>query len=144
GRTDDRRGADRPPREDRAPRPDNGPRSDGPRSDGPRSDGPRDRDNNRQQQFDGPPGDPGNRRSRRRRGRDRGERDLQPARVQGQGGQEPSFSGEPVPADGLLDLRDEGYGFLRTHGYLAGANDVYVSLSQVRRFGLRKGDVIKG
>ena len=50
----------------------------------------------------------------------------------------------PSPSDGLLDLRDEGYGFLRTNGYLAGPRDVYVSLSQVRRFGLRKGDVVKG
>jgi len=133
----DRQSRDRGPREDRAPREDRGPRSDN---------GPRDRGNNQSQQFDGPPGDPGNRRSRRRRGRDRGERDIQPDRVQGQsqGGQEVAYSGEPVPADGLLDLRDEGYGFLRTNGYLAGPRDVYVSLSQVRRFSLRKGDVIKG
>ena len=45
---------------------------------------------------------------------------------------------------GLLDLRDEGYGFLRTTGYLAGRNDVYVSASQVRRFALRKGDYVHG
>jgi transcription termination factor Rho len=57
---------------------------------------------------------------------------------------EPQFQGEPSPAEGLLDLREEGFGFLRTNGYLAGQNDVYVSLSQVRRFGLRKGDTIKG
>ncbi len=133
----DRQQRDRGPREDRAPREDRGPRTD---NNSPRGGG----GNNQSQQFDGPPGDPGNRRSRRRRGRDRGERELQPDRVQGQGGQEVAYSGEPVPADGLLDLRDEGYGFLRTNGYLAGARDVYVSLSQVRRFGLRKGDVIKG
>ena len=47
------------------------------------------------------------------------------------------FSGELIPLEGLLDLRDEGYGFLRTSGYLAGRNDAYVSASQVRRFGLR-------
>ncbi|MDQ6725818.1 MAG: transcription termination factor Rho, partial [Actinomycetota bacterium] len=57
---------------------------------------------------------------------------------------EPQFQGEPSPAEGLLDLREEGFGFLRTNGYLAGQNDVYVSLSQVRRFGLRKGDTLKG
>jgi transcription termination factor Rho len=86
--------------------------------------------------------EPGNRRSRRRRGRDRGgertERELP--------GQAPeqAFTGEPVPVTGFLDLRDEGYGFLRTDGYLPGPNDVYVSISQVRRFALRRGDQIEG
>ena len=89
-------------------------------------------------------GEPGNRRSRRRRGRDRGERDIQPDRGPGPGGQEAPYSGEPVPVDGLLDLRDEGYGFLRTNGYLAGPKDVYVSLSQVRRFAPAQGRLIKG
>ena len=45
---------------------------------------------------------------------------------------------------GILDLLPEGYGFLRTSGYLPGDKDVYVSVSQVRRFHLRKGDEIKG
>ncbi|MDQ5814871.1 MAG: transcription termination factor Rho [Actinomycetota bacterium] len=45
---------------------------------------------------------------------------------------------------GILDLLPEGYGFLRTHGYLPGDKDVYVSASQVRRFRLRKGDEITG
>ena len=54
------------------------------------------------------------------------------------------YSGELIDVEGLLDLRDEGYGFLRTSGYLAGRNDAYVSASQVRRFGLRKGDYVKG
>ena len=49
-----------------------------------------------------------------------------------------------MEVEGLLELRDEGYGFLRTTGYLAGARDVYVSASQVRRFALRKGDFVKG
>jgi len=91
------------------------------------------------QPYDSAGADPGNRRSRRRRGRDRGDRDIQQDR-----GQDVPFSGEPIPVDGLLDLRDEGYGFLRTNGYLASPNDVYVSLSQVRRFGLRKGDMVTG
>jgi len=52
--------------------------------------------------------------------------------------------GEPVEVQGLLELRDEGYGFLRTSGYLAGPRDVYVSASQVRRFALRKGDFVQG
>ena len=45
---------------------------------------------------------------------------------------------------GILDLLPEGYGFLRTSGYLPGDKDVYVSVSQVRRLHLRKGDEIKG
>ncbi|MDA8044340.1 MAG: transcription termination factor Rho [Actinomycetota bacterium] len=86
-------------------------------------------------------GDPGNRRGRRRRGRDRferAERDLP--------GQAPEqqYNGEPIPVDGYLDLRDEGYGFLRTSGFLSGPGDVYVSISQVRRFALRRGDRIEG
>jgi transcription termination factor Rho len=88
----------------------------------------------------------GNRRNRRRRGRERtpergptnGERDLQAQPA------EAPFSGEPVAVKGFLDLRDEGYGFLRTRGYLASPDDVYVSISQVRRFALRKGDEIEG
>ena len=45
---------------------------------------------------------------------------------------------------GILDLLPEGYGFLRTSGFLAGDKDVYVSASQVRRFQLRKGDEVTG
>ncbi|MDP8992397.1 MAG: transcription termination factor Rho, partial [Actinomycetota bacterium] len=83
--------------------------------------------------------EPGNRRRRRRgRDRDRSERDLQGS------GQEQQFQGEPVPVAGLLDLVDQGYGFLRTKGYLSSPNDVYVSISQVRRSALRKGDYIEG
>ena len=75
----------------------------------------------------------GNRRRRRRRGRDRQ-----------QDGEQRDFQGEPVATEGLLDLRDEGYGFLRATSYLPGPKDVYVSASQVRRFALRKGDFLKG
>ncbi len=60
------------------------------------------------------------------------------------GSSEPSYSGEPVPVAGLLDLSDKGYGFLRTSGFLPSPNDVYVSVSQVRRFALRKGDQVEG
>ncbi len=45
---------------------------------------------------------------------------------------------------GILDVLPEGYGFLRTSGYLPGPTDVYVSLSQIRRFALRRGDEIVG
>jgi transcription termination factor Rho len=96
----------------------------------------------------------GNRRRRRRRGRDR-DRPGAPTTGGGAVSSERSersepresredFSGELIGLEGLLDLRDEGYGFLRTSGYLAGRNDAYVSASQVRRFGLRKGDYVKG
>lgn len=86
-------------------------------------------------------GDQGNRRGRRRRGRDRfdrSERDLP-----GQSADSP-FNGEPIAVSGYLDLRDEGYGFLRTRGFLSGPGDIYVSISQVRRFSLRRGDHIEG
>ena len=45
---------------------------------------------------------------------------------------------------GVLDILPEGYGFLRTTGYLPGDKDVYVSQSVIRRIGLRRGDVIEG
>jgi len=48
-----------------------------------------------------------------------------------------------LPVSGLLDIL-ESYAFLRTSGYLPGPQDVYVSLQQVRRYGLRKGDVVAG
>jgi transcription termination factor Rho len=79
--------------------------------------------------------EPGNRR-RRRRGRDR-DRERQ-------GPEEQPFQGEPVDVEGLLDLKDEGYGFLRVNGYLQSRDDVYVSVKQVRQFGLRRGDHVKG
>ncbi len=82
----------------------------------------------------------GNRRGRRRRGRDRERGGQEP-----QGGtQEVAWQGELVPVRGLLDLRDEGYGFLRTSGYLPSGKDVYISVSQARRFALRRGDAIEG
>jgi transcription termination factor Rho len=89
-------------------------------------------------------GETGNRR-RRRRGRDRNRDGGQgQGQGQGQGDQPEQFVGEPVDVAGLLDLRDEGYGFLRVNGYLPSKDDVYVSVKQVRQFGLRKGDHLKG
>jgi transcription termination factor Rho len=85
--------------------------------------------------------EPGNRRNRRnRRGRERGERgerDLQ-------SGADAPYQGDLIECRGLLDLRDEGYGFLRSEGYLPSNKDVYVSISQARKFALRKGDAIEG
>jgi transcription termination factor Rho len=48
-----------------------------------------------------------------------------------------------LPVAGILDVLDN-YAFVRTSGYLAGPNDVYVSLSLVRKYGLRRGDAITG
>ncbi len=45
---------------------------------------------------------------------------------------------------GILDVLPDGYGFLRTQGYLPSEEDVYVSMSQIRRFGLRRGDEVSG
>ncbi|GAG47326.1 unnamed protein product, partial [marine sediment metagenome] len=47
-------------------------------------------------------------------------------------------------AGGVLEITDEGYGFLRGDGLRPGGGDVYVSQSQVRRFGLRTGDYVTG
>ncbi|MEY2872177.1 MAG: hypothetical protein RL526_317 [Actinomycetota bacterium] len=83
---------------------------------------------------------------RRDRHRDRG-RDRGRDRDRDRGGREREIvlSEDDVllPVGGLLDIL-ENYAFLRTGGYLPGPNDVYVSLQQVRRYGLRKGDVITG
>ncbi|HEY5888383.1 MAG TPA: transcription termination factor Rho, partial [Acidimicrobiales bacterium] len=114
------------------------------------SDKPRDRDNRGGggggqrnqggQQNRGNQGDdaePGNRK-RRRRGRNQGreqEEDNAPVA---------NWDGEPVEVAGLLDLRDEGYAFLRLNGALPSRDDVYVSVKQVRQFGMRKGDRVTG
>ncbi len=133
---------------------DSGQRDSGQRDSGQRDSGQRDsgqqgqgrgdqgyRDNGRDDDRDGG----GSRRSR--------DRDRFRSRTQGRSGRRERGGGdsEPViteddvliPIAGILDVLDN-YGFVRTTGYLPGANDVYVSLSQVRRHGLRKGDVIEG
>ncbi|MGR9071522.1 MAG: transcription termination factor Rho [Gammaproteobacteria bacterium] len=55
-------------------------------------------------------------------------------------------SGEDIYGDGVLEILQDGFGFLRSPGssYLAGPDDIYVSPSQIRRFGLRTGDTISG
>ena len=47
-------------------------------------------------------------------------------------------------ANGILEVLQDGYGFIRSENYLPGENDVYVSPSQIRRFGLKTGDIIMG
>lgn len=99
-----------------------------PRDNGPRDNGPQDDDD-----FEG------GRRGRRGRYRDR----------RGRRGRdeiaEPQVADDDVliPVAGILDILDN-YAFIRTSGYLPGPNDVYVSLAQVRKNGLRKGDHVTG
>ncbi|MEU9138239.1 transcription termination factor Rho [Streptomyces sp. NPDC048404] len=132
-------GQQRPDRQERQDRPDRQqqgggrqdrqqPRDSGPRDNGPRDNGPQDDDD-----FEG------GRRGRRGRYRDR----------RGRRGRdeiaEPQVADDDVliPVAGILDILDN-YAFIRTSGYLPGPNDVYVSLAQVRKNGLRKGDHVTG
>ncbi|WP_055688345.1 transcription termination factor Rho [Streptomyces prasinus] len=90
-------------------------------------------------QDDGYDDDGGGRRGRRGRYRDRrGRRGRDEV-------QEPQVNEDDVliPVAGILDILDN-YAFIRTSGYLPGPNDVYVSLAQVRKNGLRKGDHLTG
>lgn len=101
------------------------------RQGGPQNTGPQD-------DFDE---DGSGRRGRRGRYRDR----------RGRRGRDDFQAGEPqvsdddvlIPVAGILDILDN-YAFIRTSGYLPGPNDVYVSLAQVRKNGLRKGDHVTG
>ncbi len=90
-------------------------------------------------------GDRGDRndRNRNRRDRNRG-RDRNRDRG-GREEREPVIGEDDVlvPVGGLVDIL-ENYSFIRTAGYLPGPNDVYVSQGQVRKYGLRKGDVVTG
>ncbi|WP_020657281.1 transcription termination factor Rho [Amycolatopsis benzoatilytica] len=98
----------------------------------------RDRDNRAAQDDDEEGGRRGRRfRDRRRRGSGGG-------RAEG-GAPDTEIREDDVllPVAGILDVLDN-YAFVRTSGYLAGPNDVYVSLSLVRKFGLRRGDAITG
>ncbi|HAE74434.1 MAG TPA: transcription termination factor Rho [Candidatus Aquiluna sp.] len=83
--------------------------------------------------------------NRNRRGRYR-DRDRDRGRGRGpQDEAEPEVSEDDVliPVAGILDVLDN-YAFLRTSGYLPGDNDVYVSLGQVKKYGMRKGDAVVG
>ena len=91
--------------------------------------------------FTNEPGGRNSRRNRRNRnaggnGRDRFSEAMPNA--------DQPYNGDLVEVDGLLDLRDDGYGFLRTKGFHSSPNDVYVSINMVRRYHLRKGDAITG
>ncbi|MGW0422123.1 transcription termination factor Rho [Streptomyces sp. NPDC003015] len=159
GRRDRRdRGRDRGERGDRADRGDRGDRGERRKSDDQpgQSGGQRQQQNqqqgggrpdrqDRQQRDNGPQDDDdfeGGRRGRRGRYRDRRGRR---GRDEMGGTPEPQINEDDVliPVAGILDILDN-YAFIRTSGYLPGPNDVYVSLAQVRKNGLRKGDHITG
>ena len=55
-------------------------------------------------------------------------------------------TGEDIDGEGVLEILQDGFGFLRSpdSSYLSGPDDIYVSPSQIRRFGLRTGDTIQG
>ncbi|MEU6310070.1 transcription termination factor Rho [Streptomyces sp. NPDC047014] len=123
-------GGGRQDRADRADRQQQGGRGQGQGQQGRQDNGPQD-------DFD----DEGGRRGRRGRYRDR----------RGRRGRDEFAPNEPqvadddvlIPVAGILDILDN-YAFIRTSGYLPGPNDVYVSLAQVRKAGLRKGDHTTG
>ena len=87
--------------------------------------------------FSDPAGRNNRRNRRNRNGRERFAGESMPNADQ-------PYNGELIEVEGLLDLRDDGYGFLRTRGFHSSSGDVYVSINQVRRYYLRKGDSITG
>ncbi|MCL1795457.1 MAG: transcription termination factor Rho [Clostridia bacterium] len=52
--------------------------------------------------------------------------------------------GDYGEGEGILEIHPDGYGFLRTNNYLPGVNDVYISIAQIRKFGLKNGDLVAG
>ena len=103
------------------------------------------RDNNR---TDGGGFDNNRNRNRNRRRRGKGPRDEGPQGNDRYETIEPEsnepISTEPVKVSGYVDLRDEGYGFLRVNGYLPSREDSYISVRLTRQYGLRKGDHVSG
>jgi transcription termination factor Rho len=88
-------------------------------------------------------GDSRNRRRRRRRKGKAGQEGPQGDDRELLEIEEP-VSNEPVEVAGYLDMRDEGYGFLRVNGYLPSRDDAYIPVKLARQYGLRKGDQITG
>jgi transcription termination factor Rho len=86
---------------------------------------------------------PDGQRRRQRPSREDRRRMREERRVREESEREEELANAPTQT-GILDILPEGYGFLRTSGYLPGPEDIYVSLSQVRRSSLRKGDVVIG
>ncbi|GGE67617.1 transcription termination factor Rho [Nesterenkonia cremea] len=84
-------------------------------------------------------------RNRNRRNRNRNDRNDRRGRNRGPEVDDTEVTEDDVliPVAGILDVLDN-YAFIRTSGYLSGQNDVYVSLQQVKRYNLRKGDAVHG
>nr|WP_239512592.1 transcription termination factor Rho [Bifidobacterium avesanii] len=89
--------------------------------------------------------DRNNRDDRRNRDRDRDDfaRDARDARDAHDSRDDYQPQDELVPVAGIVDVLDS-YAFVRTSGYLPGPNDVYISMGQVKKYGLRKGDAVHG
>ncbi len=87
----------------------------------------------------------GDRQDRQQQDDDRGRNRYRDRRRRGHDDVEPELSEDDVliPVAGILDILDN-YAFVRTTGYLPGSNDVYVSLGQVKKYNLRKGDAVVG
>ncbi|MGI8615158.1 MAG: transcription termination factor Rho [Actinomycetota bacterium] len=120
-------------------------RSGGPGGSRPQDRGERNQDRGPQDRADrgeqGDRNDPRNRRRRPTREERRQQREERREREE----QERVEALKTAPsAAGILDLLPDGYGFMRTSGYLPGPDDIYVSMSQVRKHQLRKGDVVTG
>ena len=98
----------------------------------------RENDRNRDQQ-----GGQGDRNRRQRPSREERRRNREERRLREEQERAEEILNAPVQT-GILDLLPDGYGFMRTSGYTPGPEDIYVSLSQVRKMALRKGDVITG
>ncbi len=70
-----------------------------------------------------------------------------PAGAPAKSGEEEKFPAEldsGITASGILEVMADGFGFIRCENYLPGENDVYVAPSQIRRFGLKTGDILEG
>lgn len=65
-------------------------------------------------------------------------------RTEGEKEKFPSELDSGETARGILEVMPDGYGFIRSANYLPGENDVYVAPSQIRRFGLKTGDIVEG
>ena len=81
------------------------------------------------------------RESRERRRREPEEAPVRPASLRTE---EMAALDSGVPAHGILEVMQEGFGFIRCENYLPGENDVYVSPSQIRRFNMKTGDIVYG
>lgn len=75
-----------------------------------------------------------------------GEQPVKPARVNEayDSTQYPVELDSGIEAEGILEVMPDGYGFIRSDNYLPGSEDVYVAPSQIRRFGLKTGDILRG